>query len=70
MRREQEYGDSLFCGNCGRHYVLGTGQAGSLLEAVPTGMVGTAQDLKPQPDSALIKRFVEDTARYALTGLP
>ncbi|CAJ0794340.1 HD domain-containing protein [Ralstonia pickettii] len=68
-RREQGLGDSVFCGNCGRHYVLETGHAEALLEAVPTGMVGTAQNLSPRPDAALIRRFVEDTARHALADL-
>lgn len=69
VRREQGLGDSVFCSNCGRHYVLEAGHAGSLFEAAPIGTVATAQDLTPQPDSALIRRLVEDTARYVLADL-
>lgn len=69
VKREQGPGDSVFCGNCGHRYILEVGHAGSLLEGVPIGTVGTAQDLMPQPDSALIRRLVKDIARHVLVSL-
>ncbi len=64
-RRDQHAGDIVHCRNCGGEYVLATGNSGAL-EVRQTGRVATARDLEPVPDTALIRRFVENTVRAAL----
>lgn len=66
MRREDVAGNTLFCRNCCGEYRLESAPASGLLRAVPTGRQGSAADLEPAADIALIQRFVQDTARLAL----
>lgn len=71
LRREQSAGDAVFCRNCGGEYQLqagGDGQSGgdSSLQAIATGGRGDAAALAPVADTALIWRFVRDTAPHAL----
>lgn len=64
VRREDKEGASLFCRNCGDGFVL-KNQDGSLA-AIPTGKQGSAADLEPETDIALIAR----TVRTAVQALP
>lgn len=68
VRREQAVGQTVFCRNCGDEYRLEDGplrDGGHPLRAVATGAAGSAADLEPAADMALIKRFVQDTAAQA-----
>lgn len=66
VRREQRIGDTLFCRSCGGGYALQETPQGGPPRAVATGRRGTATDLEPTADTALIERFVRDAARGAL----
>jgi len=68
VRREQRAGDALYCRNCGAGYRLAAGPGDGQVNLVPTGARGSAADLEPVADTALIKRFVSDTARSALAA--
>lgn len=68
VRREQGPGDAVFCRSCGGGYRLEAPQDGGLPQAVATGVHGSAVDLEPESDSALIQRFVRDTARSAFSA--
>lgn len=68
QRREQVAGDAIFCRNCGGGYRLEHDHDGRLLKAVPTGRMGSAADLEPAADTALIDRFVQDAALRAWAG--
>ncbi len=70
VRREQGVGDTVFCRNCGGGYRLASGHDGRLLQAVPTGRMGSATDLEPVADTALIERFVQEAAQRAWFGMP
>lgn len=64
MRRESKEGDPLFCRNCGGEFALETRDAS--LVAIPTGKQGSAADLEPESDGALIAR----TIHAAVQALP
>ena len=65
LRREQVPGDRVYCRNCGGEYRIGA-SAGDRPDAVePTGRRGSAQNLAPAADAALIERFVRDTEAAA-----
>lgn len=66
VRREQEPGQLTFCRICGGEYRLESRDDSNPLRAVATGRRGSSADQQPDADIALIKRFVEDTARLAL----
>lgn len=68
VRREQVAGDTVFCRNCGGSYRLDGGHDDRLLQALPTGRMGSAADLEPVADTALIERFVQDTAHRVWVG--
>ncbi|MDE2082772.1 MAG: HD-GYP domain-containing protein [Burkholderiales bacterium] len=68
VRREHASGDSVFCRSCGGAYRLEAGADGALLGAVATGGRGSARELEPEPDTALIGRFVRETARLAIAA--
>ncbi|MDP1691339.1 MAG: HD-GYP domain-containing protein [Burkholderiaceae bacterium] len=70
VRREQVEGDTVFCRNCGGGYRLASGHDDRLLQAVPTGRMGSASDLEPVADTALIERFVQGTAHGVWVGAP
>lgn len=57
LRREQQAGEHIFCRNCSGEFSLEE-SAGGLVVA-PTGRVGSAEDLEPVADEALIARVVE-----------
>lgn len=69
LRREQVAGEVIHCRNCGGEYRLEAG-----LDAlgpggrrtVATGRMAGAAELAPVADTALIRRFVQDSARHAL----
>lgn len=66
LRREQVPGDRVYCRNCGGEYRIGA-STGDQPDAVePTGHRGSAQDLAPAADAALIERFVRDTEAAAI----
>lgn len=64
VRREDKDGTPLFCRNCGEGFVLKHQDGG--LVAHPTGKQGSAADLEPETDIALIAR----TVRAAVQALP
>ena len=69
LRREQTAGETVFCRNCGGEYRLRAhvdGGDGGMLQAVATGRRGDAGVLAPVADTALIWRFVRDTAAHTL----
>lgn len=68
VRREQRAGDALHCRNCGAGYRLASGPGDGRVSIVPTGARGSAPDLEPVADAALIERFVRDTARRVLAA--
>lgn len=68
VRREQTAGEAVFCRGCGGEYRLQLGDSGigdHMLEAVATGGMGSAADLAPVADTALIQRFVRDSVQHA-----
>lgn len=71
VRREHRAGEHIFCPACGAQHRLvaqGEGRQASL-RAESTGVQGNPMDLLPEPDLALIRRFVQDTAgRVVQTG--
>lgn len=71
QRREHRAGEHLHCPVCGARYRLvseGGATSGRQrgLVAEPTGAFGSPLDLLPQPDHALIRRFVQDTVGLAV----
>lgn len=70
QRREHRVGEYLHCPVCGaRHRLVsaaGAGLAHRTLLVEPTGTFGSPMDLLPQPDHALIRRFVQDTVSLAV----
>ena len=70
QRREHRAGEHLHCPVCGaRHRLVATGGEAAgpralLVEA--TGAFGSPLDLLPEPDHALIRRFVQDTVGLAV----
>lgn len=70
QRREHHVGEHLHCPVCGaRHRLVaaaGSGMGHRSLIAEPTGAFGSPMDLLPQPDHALIRRFVQDTVGLAV----
>lgn len=60
VRREQHAGEKVYCHNCGDEYAL-EAEAGHLA-AIRTGAHGTAADLQPQADPALVRRTVRALA--------
>ena len=67
--REKVAGESVFCRHCGGEYRLQPGVDAlfdSALQAVGTGGKGSAGELAPVADTALIERFVRDSAAQAL----
>ncbi|MDE2369851.1 MAG: HD-GYP domain-containing protein [Burkholderiales bacterium] len=67
IAREQRAGDTLFCPSCGSGYRLEDRHPFALPQVVPTGSRATANDLAPRADTALIERFVRDTAQALVT---
>jgi HD domain len=65
LRREQGPGDRVYCRNCGGEYRIGGADGDGNEAVVTTGRRGTPQDLAPAADTALIERFVRDTAAAA-----
>ncbi len=62
LTREQRAGEHIYCRNCAGEFVLKTQQ--QQLLALPTGRRGSAQDLQPQADHALIRRAVNAAAAH------
>lgn len=63
LRREQGPEDKVHCRNCGGEYrIVASGDDGFSVE--PTARRGTAEDLSPDADSDLIRRFVSDIAAH------
>jgi hypothetical protein len=58
--REQTIGDRIYCRNCTSEFTL-VEKDGSLI-AIPTGQKGSAADLEPKADAALIVRMVQAIA--------
>ena len=70
QRREHRIGEHLHCPVCGARHRL-VAAAGAVagpraLIAEPTGAFGSPMDMLPQPDHALIRRFVQDTVGLAV----
>jgi hypothetical protein len=68
QRREHHAGEHLHCPVCGAQHrlVAAAGAGHRSLIAEPTGAFGSPMDLLPQPDHALIRRFVQDTVGLAV----
>lgn len=66
VQRNATAGDAVYCRCCGGEYRLETDGAG--LQPVPTGAKGSAADLEPVPDDALIGRLVGESAHIIQTG--
>lgn len=58
VKRGQQPGEHIYCRNCGGEFALEQEQA--KLVARPTGRVGSAQDLQPDADHALIRKVVAE----------
>ncbi|WP_339667868.1 HD-GYP domain-containing protein [Dasania marina] len=65
IRREQVAGEHIYCRNCSGEFELAA-SAEHQLHAIPTGKTGSAADLEPQADTALITR----TVRELVAALP
>lgn len=57
LHREQQAGELVYCPNCTGEFRLARGDTGPVPE--PTGRMGTAADLEPRLDAALIARSVQ-----------
>lgn len=68
LRREQSVGKTVYCRNCGSEYHLDRALDDRPYRAEPTGRQGQAKDLAPVADTALIQRFIRDTATAALSS--
>lgn len=68
VRREQAVGESVYCRNCGGEYRITRSLGDRPYRVEPTGRQGQAKDLAPVADTALIQRFVRDTAIAALSS--
>jgi hypothetical protein len=66
VRREQRSGESIFCRSCGGGYRIVGSDGDTPLHVVPSGLKATPIELEPHADTALIGRFVRDTAQRAL----
>jgi hypothetical protein len=64
VRRDALPGDCLYCRNCGGEFRLETSEGS--MAARPTGRTGSAHDLEPEADLALI----EDAVAAAVAALP
>ena len=65
IRREQAVGERIYCRNCSGEFEL-TLDNERQLQATPTGNAGSAKDLEPEADTALIAR----TVRGIVVALP
>jgi hypothetical protein len=61
IRREQVAGDHVYCRNCASEFLV-TGTEGAL-SITPTKGTGSARDLEPEADTALIRRLVLESAQ-------
>ena len=68
VRREQAVGEPVYCRNCGGEYRITRSLDDRPYRVEPTGRQGQAKDLAPVADTALIQRFVRDTAIAALSS--
>jgi hypothetical protein len=68
VRREQLAGEPVYCRNCGGEYRLERSRDDLQVRVEPTGHLGQAKELAPAADTALIQRFVQDTAVHALSS--
>jgi hypothetical protein len=68
LRREQQAGERVYCRVCGAEYRIGDGVGGHPFGIEASGQRGSAQDLVPRIDAALIQRFLRDTAGAALSA--
>lgn len=68
VRREQSVGESVFCRNCGGEYRLNRSLDERPYRVEASGRQGQAKDLAPVADTALIQRFIRDTAVAALSS--
>lgn len=66
LRRGQTAGEYVYCRNCGGEYRIEA--ADGHTTAVATGRMGSAQDLEPEADNALIARVVRESARALLAS--
>jgi DNA-directed RNA polymerase subunit RPC12/RpoP len=68
VRREQSADEPVYCRNCGGEYRLERSRNDLQVRVEPTGRQGHAKELAPAADTALIRRFVQDTAVHALSS--
>lgn len=68
VRREQSFGEPVYCRNCGGEYRIARSLDDRAFRVEPTGRQGQAKDLAAVADTALIQRFVRDTATAALSS--
>lgn len=68
VRREQSFGEPVYCRNCGGEYRIARSLDDRAYRVEPTGRRGQAKDLAAVADTALIQRFVRDTAIAALSS--
>ncbi|MBC3884065.1 HD-GYP domain-containing protein [Undibacterium griseum] len=61
VQREHQKGDHIYCRNCGGEFTMEEKE--HCLMAMPTGKQGSAADLEPETDTALIARTVYDAAQ-------
>jgi hypothetical protein len=66
-RRGQPAGEHIYCRSCSGEYLIEAGPDGALA-VVPTGRMGTAKDLEPEADTALIVNVVRESARVLLAA--
>lgn len=66
LRRDQAAGAHVYCRSCGGEYRIDTAADGRPMVA-PTGRMGSARDLEPEADTALIAGVVRESARALLS---
>ena len=67
FRQGQSADERVYCRSCNSEYV--TVEHEGKLIAVATGQKGTAKDLEPEADTALIARLVRESAEVLATSL-
>lgn len=64
LRKEQAAGEHVYCRNCAGEYVVEDKEG--LLVTTPTQRAGSAKDLEPDVDNALIARLINESASALL----
>lgn len=61
LKREQPIGEHVYCRNCASEFLVAKPEG--KVQVIPTMRRGSAKDLEPEADTALIRRLVSESAQ-------